>query len=207
MPIYRDLRLPGRSRKMHIIRVMPALLFGGLATIAVGAFAPQSARAVESASGVSGLLNKANAMNYEEIEMAKLARDKAGDNQALMTLAKTLEGDHQANEDAVTALSRQQNVTLQGTPASIDKKYKRMDNLNGAEFNQAFLSDAIAGHSKALEFFEAEKAKFRGDPAVYLYVQETIPVIRAHLEMARNMEQEMGRGSDQNPANNKRESR
>ena len=43
-------------------------------------------------ASVSRLLNKANSINYEEIEMAKLASDKAGDNQALLTFAKTMQG-------------------------------------------------------------------------------------------------------------------
>jgi putative membrane protein len=129
-------------------------------------------------------------MNYEEIELAKLARDKAGDNQALKTFAQTLESDHKANEDSVTTLSRQENVTLSGTPASIDLKYKRMESLNGADFNRAFLEDAVKDHSEALAFFEADKTKVRNDPDVYHYVEETIPVLRAHLQMARALEQD-----------------
>lgn len=192
---------------MQLIKVIPSLILGGIATVAVGAFVPGSAIAQEPDSGVSRLLNKANAMNYEEIEMAKLARDKAGDNQALLTFAKTVQGDHQANEDAVTALSREKNVKINGTPGWIDQQEKRFENLNGGAFNEAFLNDAIEDHSKALHFFEDEKGKFRSDPDVYLYVQETIPVIRAHLEMARNMKQELGRNSRENPENNKSASR
>ena len=169
--------------------IITALLTGGLTVIVPGLIV-NSATAAEPAPGVSTLLNKANAMNYEEIELAKLARDKAGDNQALKTFAKTLESDHKANEDAVTALSRQENVALSGTPASIDQKYKRMESLNGADFNRAFLNDAVKDHSEALAFFEADKTKFSNDPNVYRYVEETIPVLRSHLEMARTLEHE-----------------
>lgn len=188
---------------MRFTKVIPSLLFGGIATIAMGTLVPTEASAQESDPAVSTLLNKANAMNYEEIEMAKLARDKAGDNQALLTFAKTLQDDHQANEDAVTALSRQKDVKIQGTPASIDQKQKQMDNLNGAQFDQVFLSDEIADHTRALRFFESERSKFRGDRDVNLYVAETIPVLRAHLDMARSIEHELGHGSPENPENNK----
>lgn len=47
------------------------------------------------------LLNQANAMNYEEIQTSKTAKDKAGDNQSLTTYAETLKGDHEANQEAV----------------------------------------------------------------------------------------------------------
>jgi putative membrane protein len=190
---------------MRLVKAVPGLVLG--ATLAFGAFVPMNALAQEPAAGVARLLNKANAMNYEEIQMAKLAKDKAGDNQALTTYAETIQGDHEANEDAVTALSRQKNVKIEGTPASIETKKKDMQNLNGAQFDQAFLNDAVEDHSRALEFFETEKGKFRGDPEVYLYIQETIPGLHAHLEMARNMKAELGQMSRENPENNKSASR
>jgi putative membrane protein len=174
--------------------LMPALILSGL-TFIVSGFVAESAVAVETESSVSTLLNKANAMNYEEIQLAKLAHDKDSDNQAMMTLAKTFESDHKANEDAVAALSREKNIALSGTPASIEVKYKRMKSLNGAEFNQAFLTDAVKDHSKALAFFEADQTKFRNDPSVYRYIQETIPVLRSHLQLAQNMERGLGQST------------
>ena len=176
----------------------------GIALITIGVLMPNSASAQDAApAGVSGLLNKANAINYEEIEMAKMANSKAGDNQTMMTFAKTMEDDHQANEDAVTALSKQKNVKIEGTPASIEEKKKQLDNLNGGQFDEAFLKDAIEGHTAALAYFQGERAKFKGDPDVYLYIQETIPVVRAHLEMARAIQHSLGRNSTENPENNK----
>lgn len=192
---------------MRLIKAIPTLILGGIATVAVGASVPGIAMAQESNAGVSRLLNKANAINYEEIEMAKLAHDKAGDNQAMLTLAKTMQDDHQANEDAVTALSRSKNVKIQGTPASIDTREKHFEGLNGGAFNEAFLKEAVEGHAKALQFFEGEKGKFHGDPDVNLYVAETIPVIRAHLDMARAMKAQLGNNSRENPENNKHASR
>ena len=188
---------------MRLIKLMPGLVFCGIATISAGAFAADTAVPQEPNPSISTLLNKANVINYEEIQMAKVARDKAGDNQPLLTFADTLQADHKANEDAVSALARQTSVKIEGTPSSVDQKEKQMEALKGGQFDQAFLRDEVADHTKALQFFEAEKAKFRGDPDVNLYVQETIPVIRAHLEMARSLEQEIGNNSKQNPENNK----
>jgi putative membrane protein len=197
----------GENNKMRYGKALHALILGGIATVAIGAFMPSTAGAQKPATaGVSALLNKANAINYAEIEMAKMAHNKAGDNQAMLTFAKTMQDDHQANEDAVTALSRQKNIKIEGTPASIDEKEKQLDNLNGGQFNEAFLKEAIVGHTEALRYFEIERAKFKSDPDVYLYVEETIPVVRAHLEMARSMKQQLGRNSQENPENNKHDS-
>jgi putative membrane protein len=148
------------------------------------------------------ILNKANQINYQEIEMAKLARDKAGDNQALLTYADTVKGDHEANEESVSALSRQKSVKLEGTNKDkIDKS--RLNDLSGGAFNEAYLTDQIQGHKKALRAFESARGQFRGDSDMELYVQQTIPVLQAHLKMAENLKRQMSEASKENPANNK----
>jgi putative membrane protein len=177
-------------RKDMIRKILPigalAIAFGG------------SAWAQDAAS----LLNKANQMNYEEIETAKLAHEKAGDNQALLTYADTIKGDHEANEESVSALSRQKSVKLEGTDSTkVDKSPMR--ELKGGAFNEAYLADQVHGHEEALREFEAARGQFKGDPDMELYVQQTVPVLQAHLKMAENLKRHIGAGSTENPANNK----
>jgi predicted outer membrane protein len=154
------------------------------------------------AQDASALLNKANQMNYEETETAKLAHDRAGDNQALLTYADTIKGDHEANEEAVSALSRQKSIKLNGTDSSkVDNSPLR--NLKGGAFNEAYLADQVQGHKDALEAFMSAKGQFRGDPDMELYVQQTIPVLQAHLKMAENLKNHISSASTENPENNK----
>jgi putative membrane protein len=149
------------------------------------------------------LLNDANTMNYEEIQTAKAAKSKAGDNQPLITYAETLKGDHEANQEAVKALTNQKNVKLNTTPEKVDEDVKALDKLNGGAFNAAFLSDEIRDHEKALSEFKTARSQFGEDPDVRLYVDETIPVLEAHLKMAKNLQSQMGTNGNENPANNK----
>lgn len=170
-----------------------------------GAFAIGLMTASAQAADVSTLLNKANAINYDEVQAAKTATSKAGDNQPLLTFAATLKGDHEANEDAVSALARQKNVKLEGTPGSIDEKGKAMDKLDGGAFNEAFLKDEISGHEEALNYYEQARTEFRGDRDAEIFIGQTVPVIKAHLEMAKNLQKQMEMGSNENPENNKRQ--
>jgi putative membrane protein len=201
---------------MRISKSVPTLIFSGIATVAVGCFVSSAAMAADynsgnagttASPGISHLLNKANAINYEEIQLAKMAQNKAGDNQALLTFAKTMQADHEANEDAVTALSNQKNVKINPTPASMSNKIQQMQNLNGAQFDSAMINAEVQDHQKALKFFEGERGKVSSDPHVALYVDETIPVLRAHLQMAKALQQHMGQASNENPENNKSASR
>ena len=155
-----------------------------------------------AAPDAAALLNKANQMNYEEVETAKTAHSKAGDNQALMTYADTIRGDHEANEEAVTALSRQKSIKLEGTDTTNTKSSPIAD-LKGGAFNDAYLKDQVSGHQDALSAFKSAKGTFKGDPDMELYVEQTIPVLEAHLKMAQNLKTHLSEMPAENPANNK----
>jgi putative membrane protein len=88
----------------------------------------------------------------------------------------------------------------------MSNKIQQMENLKGAQFDSALLNGEVRDHEKALRFFEGEKGKFSRDPNVALYVEETIPVLRAHLQMAKALQQHIGQ-SNENPENNKSASR
>jgi putative membrane protein len=140
-------------------------------------------------NGAASLLNRAHQINKSEEDMADLLSNKAGDNVALSTLATTLKDDHEANESAVKSLADHQNITLNSYQPDDNLKNK-MDNLNGAAFNRAFLEHEAMDHRKALSTFE--KARNHTDNRdMKLYVDETIPVLQAHLEMIENVQRDL----------------
>jgi putative membrane protein len=149
------------------------------------------------------LFNQANQMNNEEQDMAKELKSKAGDNQALITMADTIQEDHKANQAALEALASQKKVTLK----SYEKNkavQDQLDNLKGAQFNQSFLKMDIRDHEKALASFRRARREFSGDPDVLVYIDETIPVLEAHLKMAQNLHRDDKMlGSKENAATNK----
>ena len=172
-------------------------------TVLAGALAVFAFAGSTFAADTGQLLNEANKMNYDEIETARTAKSKAGDNQPLITYADTLKADHQANEAAVNALATQKNIKLQTRPQQADKEAKALDKLDGGAFNAAFLRDEIHDHEKALDAFKSARGDFNDDPDVKLYIDQTIPVLRAHLEMAKNLQQQLGSNGNENPANNR----
>ena len=136
------------------------------------------------ASDAGTLLKNATQINNSEIQMATLADSKAGDDQALKTFANTLKADHQANEQAVEALLREKNLKLEGTE---NPGTSSLSNLKGAAFNQAFLTDEVNDHEKAIREFKKARSEMSADPNMELYIEETIPVLEAHLHMAENL--------------------
>src|SRR6202051_5245248 len=113
-------------------------------SLLIGVSAPGLARA--QAANVASFLNTANQMNNEEQDEAKELRSKAGDNQALVTMADTLTQDHKANQAAVEALAKQENVTLESYKPN-KAEQDRLDHLEGGRLNEEFLN-AEVGVSK-----------------------------------------------------------
>jgi putative membrane protein len=177
-----------------------AIIAGALMVIALPAFAANDSASNDAAS----LLNKANQINQSEEDMANMLSNKAGDNLALSTLATTLKDDHAANESAVKSLANQENVTLESYHAN-DALKNKLDNLNGAAFDRAFLDHEAMDHREALRTFEDA----RNQPENHnmkLYLDETIPVLRAHLEMIENVRRDLAAAGTTASATNYRES-
>jgi predicted outer membrane protein len=152
---------------------------------------------------VASLLNKANQMNNQEQDEAKELRSKAGDNQALVTMADTLTQDHKANQAALEALAKQENVTLKSYKPN-KAEQDRLDSLKGAQFNEAFLNASVRDHKEALSTFRKAKTEMAGDLNAKVYIDQTIPVLESHLKMAENLRHDNKvMGSSENPENNK----
>jgi putative membrane protein len=172
-----------------------------LTTLLVGVLVPPMAFA--QSSDVSSLLNSASQMNNQEEDNAKELRSKAGDNQALVTMADTLTQDHKSNQAAVEALAKQKNISLDSYKPNKSEE-DRLDNLKGAEFNDAFLQMDVQDHKDALATFKEAKATLGSDPDVKVYIDQTIPVLESHLKMAENLRHDNKvMGSSENPENNK----
>ena len=173
-----------------------ALFAGAAMMVALPAFAANNNAAEHS---TASLLNQATQINKSEEDMAGMLNNKAGDNLALTTLAKTLKADHQTNQAAVKSLADQQNITLKSYQPDQALKNK-MDNLNGRAFDKAFLDHEAMDHRQALDTFQNARNE-TNNHEVRTYIDETIPVLKAHLKMVENLQQDLGFSSSQNSAN------
>jgi predicted outer membrane protein len=160
---------------------------------------PQFASA--ASKNATTMLNGANQMNSEQQDAAAMLRSKAGDNQAMITMADTMGGDAKANQEAVKALADSRKITL--------KAYKKdtaasdeMSKLNGAKFNSAFFAKSVLEQKGAIEAFRTARRSFSKDRDMQLYIDQTLPMLKANLAMSENLQHHSALGSRQNPANN-----
>lgn len=184
------------------MRKNPLSLFcSGLMLLALPAFAATNNTPVNS--NTASLLNKASQINQSEEDMADMLNNKAGNNLAMSTLATTLKDDHEANQSAVKSLANEANITLKSYEPNQALKNK-LDNLNGTAFNKAFLDHELADHREALRTFEDARNQ-TDNRDMKLYIDETIPVLKSHLEMIENVRRDLASSKTANGAGENRQ--
>ena len=118
-----------------------------------------------------------------EVHLGKLAIDR-GTNDAVKSLGQRLMRDHQQANEQLKQIAARQNLQL---PQQLDEKHQKkvqeFSRLSGAQFDQAFLKDAVKDHEHDIAKFEAE-AKNGKDPAVRQFAEQSLPTLREHLKMA-----------------------
>jgi len=158
--------------------------------------------ASRNAMNAMTLLNGANQMNNEQQDAATMLRSKAGDNQAMITMADTMTGDFKANQEAVKALSDSRKITLNAYKKDTAAN-DEMSKLNGGAFNAAFFARSVRDQKGAIETFTTASRSFRNDRDMQLYIGQTLPILKANLAMTENLQRHAASGSSENPANNR----
>jgi predicted outer membrane protein len=148
------------------------------------------------------LLNGANQMNNEQQDAATMLRGKAGDNQAMVTMADTMTGDFKANQESVKALADSRKIALNAYKKDAAAN-DAMAKLNGARFNSAFFAKTARDQKGAIEAFKTARPSFSNDRDIQLYIDQTLPILKANLAMTENMQHHSALGSSENPVNNR----
>ncbi|HEY7544554.1 MAG TPA: DUF4142 domain-containing protein, partial [Blastocatellia bacterium] len=88
--------------------------------------------------------------------------------------------------------AQSKNITL---PAGLDDSQKKMvdkmSKLSGAEFDREYMSLMVKDHEKAVALFEKE-SKDGKDQELKTWAGNTLPTLREHLQMARDVASKVG---------------
>lgn len=118
-----------------------------------------------------------------EVEMGKLAQQKAASDQVKQFGQKMVD-DHSKANDELKQVASAKGLTL---PTDLDAKHKskldKLEKLSGAQFDKAYMDDMVADHKKDVSDFEKE-AKSGKDSDIKGFASKTLPTLQEHLKMA-----------------------
>jgi putative membrane protein len=118
-----------------------------------------------------------------EVELGRLAADKATNDQ-VKKFGQRMVDDHSKANDELKSLAQTKSITI---PSNLDPKYKslhdRLSKLSGAEFDRAYMREMVSDHRKDVNAFRRESQSGQ-DPTVKAWAAKTLPTLEEHLKMA-----------------------
>jgi putative membrane protein len=162
-----------------------ALLGSALAGVGLWLAAQWPASAQErQANPDQAFLEEAARSNVGEIELGKLARDRAA-RAEIRKFAQMMIDDHRGANRELTNLADNKGVSL---PKRMSKKdralYDRLADRRGIDFDIDYIRRMVAAHVVTVGKFEAEARDGR-DVDVRAYANKNLPALREHLRQAR----------------------
>ncbi len=126
-----------------------------------------------------------------EIQVGKLAQEK-GEDQQVKDFGQTLVSDHQQNLDKARSLAQTIGMTPPNSVSAEQKAtYDKLSRLSGRQFDREFAQHMVQDHKDITEF--ERESKKSGDVASF--AQDTLPVLRKHLQIAEQINGHQTTGS------------
>jgi putative membrane protein len=174
-----------------------ALLFAGL-TLAqksgeVGGqtSTASSERTSRSARADTQFVEKASQGGLAEVELGKLAQQKAT-NPAVKEFGRHMETDHQKANDELKSIASKEGMTVAASMNSKDQAfYDRLSKMSGAQFDDTYMRQMVRDHQTDIAEFQKE-ATSGSDESLKNFASMTLPTLRQHLKMAQDTSAQLG---------------
>jgi putative membrane protein len=141
------------------------------------------ASVVSAASPDSAFVKEAAAGGMAEVEMGKLAQEKAGSDQVKQFGSRMVQ-DHSKANDELKQVAGAKGVGLPAGPdAKAQAEMKKMQGLSGPAFDKHYMDHMVADHKQDIAAFEKE-AKSGKDPEVKAFAEKSLPTLKEHLQLA-----------------------
>jgi putative membrane protein len=183
--------LKGETRETEVVAGSPVTTTTTTATESDNTSKGQGARALTGATETSvrsdaDFVREAAQAGLAEVKMGELAQQNA-QNQQFKDFGQRLVTDHQKANDELSRIATQKGLQVPTAMSQRDQgMLDRLSSMNGAEFDRACSHHAVEAHQKAIRLFETE-AQSGQDTDLKAFAQNTLPTLREHLRMARDL--------------------
>ena len=163
------------------------------------------------AAGMNGSSGKASAMDKKfvkeamegsnaEVQLGQMAQEKASSDD-VKQFGQRMVTDHGKMKEQMAPIASQMGITASDDLSAKDKALqKKLEGLNGADFDKAYMSAMVQDHKKDLAEFKHEASSAK-DPQVKEQAQQGSQIISEHLQMAQDVAQKVGASTSGKMAN------
>jgi putative membrane protein len=129
---------------------------------------------------------KAATGGQAEVEMAKMAMDRASRDEVKQFAQRLISDHQQANQQLDSIASRKDLDLPKMMPTEAQEAHDKMMKLSGAAFDKAFLQHAVQDHQKDIAEFQ-KAATSVSDNDLKQFASQTLPTLQEHLRMAQDL--------------------
>ena len=167
-----------KNKYHHLLHpAVKAGLFISLALMITQAWAAPDERFVKKAAqdGVA------------EVEMAKIAEQRATDPE-VKQLAQRIEQDHEKANEELKQLASQKGISVPDQPdRGHQKRSKTLSQLSGSDFDKSYIKEMVKDHKKDVKEFQKEATKGK-DADLKNWASRKVDTLRQHLQLAQNIQ-------------------
>ena len=153
--------------------------------------APLLILACSSAKDSSKFANNAAQGGMAEVELGRLATQRAGD-ASVREFGARMVADHSRANSELKSIAAQKGMQLPGEISSDQKsEVEKLSKMSGAEFDKEYMSMMLKDHETDVKDFDTQ-SKEGNDAEIKAFAAKTLPTLQQHLQMAQQAAQKVG---------------
>lgn len=149
-----------------------------------------SSTSARPAPDVEAFVTKAITGGMLEVELGKLAQDKAL-NKRVKAFGKMMVTDHSKAGEELKALAAKKNISLPGSLTDEQtKEVNQLEEKSGVDFDKSYLKKMLADHRQDIKEFQ-DQAKKGTDDELKAFAAKMLDVLKTHFDSARSVNKEV----------------
>jgi putative membrane protein len=158
---------------------------------------PKAATAVKhaSANADARFVMQAWEGGMTEVAKGKLAAQK-GAHEGVKQFGQKMADDHSKVNDELKSIASGKNITVPGEMSNSPAQatLAKLEKVEGAAFDRAYVEDQVRDHEKTIALFERE-VKTGKDAELKAFAEKTLPTLKEHLTMAQDLKAKVAKGA------------
>ena len=126
-----------------------------------------------------------------EVEMGRMATQRAGDASVREFGARMVADHSRANSELKTIAGQKGNQLPVELNSEQKSEMDKLSKMSGAEFDQEYMSAMLKDHQTDVKDFDTQ-SKEGNDPEIKAFAGKTLPTLQQHLQMAQQAAQKVG---------------
>jgi putative membrane protein len=158
--------------------------------------ADQSGTSAKGTSQDRAFIMEAAAGGMAEVELGRLATQKASRSE-VKAFGQMMIEDHSTANDQLMKIAQEKGLAA---PHALKPEHEalkdRLSTLSGAAFDRAYMREMVKDHQKDVASFRKQSTS-ASDPEVKQFASSILPTLEKHLERAKEIQQMLGSGAPQ----------